>query len=65
MLAARLAVETVSVFGDNGLAEQAADSQTAASVAGPVAFESPHLYRRRMREIAQRRRGEQWLSAQE
>lgn len=52
MLAARLAVETVSVFGDNGLAEPAAECLAAAAAAGPVAFESPHLYRRRMRELA-------------
>ena len=52
MLAARLAVETVSVFGDNGLAAPAAECLAAASTAGPVPFESPHLFRRRMRELA-------------
>jgi endonuclease YncB( thermonuclease family) len=58
MLAAHVAVETVSVFGDNGLAEPAAACLDAASAAGPVPFESPHLYRKRMREIAQRMRAD-------
>jgi endonuclease YncB( thermonuclease family) len=58
MLEARLAVETVSVFGDNGLPEPAAACLAAASAAGPVAFESPHFYRKRMREVASRMRAD-------
>jgi hypothetical protein len=58
ILAAGLAVETVSVFGDNGLPEEAAACRAAAVAAGPVPFESPHLYRLRMREVAKRMRAE-------
>jgi len=57
-LEARLAVETVSVFGDNGLPDPAAACLAAASAAGPVAFEPPHFYRKRMREVAQRMRAD-------
>ncbi|MCL4207826.1 MAG: thermonuclease family protein [Pirellulaceae bacterium] len=56
ILNARLAVETVSVFGDNGLPIEAAACKAAADAAGPVAFESPYLYRKRMREVSQRMR---------
>ncbi len=63
VLEARLAVETVSVFGDNGLPEPAAACLAAASAAGPAAFESPHFYRKRMREVAQRMRAEGRLPA--
>jgi endonuclease YncB( thermonuclease family) len=49
---ARMAVETVSRFGDNGFPEEAAACVAAAKSAGPVAFEDPHLYRRRMREVS-------------
>jgi len=45
------AVETVSHYGDNGLPE-AADAVLAASrEVGPVAFEAPYKFRRRMREL--------------
>jgi endonuclease YncB( thermonuclease family) len=57
-IGARHAVETVSVFGDNGLPQEAAAVQAAAAKAGPVPFEPPYLYRRRMKEIAQRLREE-------
>lgn len=63
MLEARLAVETVSVFGDNGLPEPAAACLAAASAAVPVAFEPPYFYRKRMREVAQRMRAEGQLPA--
>jgi hypothetical protein len=53
LLAARLAVETVSQYGDNGLPEPAAECLAAAREAGPVAFEEPRRYRARMREVAQ------------
>ena len=52
MLSARLAVENVSRYGDNGLAAQAAECVAAAKAAGPVAFEDPHLYRQRMRAVS-------------
>jgi len=58
MLSAKLAVETVSVFGDNGLPEPAAACVAAAAAAGPVPFESPYLYRKRMREVAERMRAD-------
>jgi micrococcal nuclease len=49
---ARLAVESVSHYGDNGLPEEAAAVLAAAEAAGPVAFEAPHRYRARMRELS-------------
>lgn len=49
---ARLAVETVSRYGDNGLPAEAAACVAAAKAAGPVAFEDPHLYRQRMRAVS-------------
>jgi endonuclease YncB( thermonuclease family) len=52
LLRARLAVETVTAFGDNGLPEEAAACLAAAKAAGPVAFEPPYLYRRRMHEVS-------------
>jgi endonuclease YncB( thermonuclease family) len=55
---ARLAVESVTAFGDNGLPEEAAAVLKAARAAGPVAFEPPHVYRARMREVSR------WLKAQ-
>lgn len=65
ILAARLAAETVSVFGDNGLPELAAACVAAASAAGPVPFEPPYLYRKRMRDVAQRMRADGLLPAKE
>ena len=55
VLRARLAYETVSHFGDNGLPEQARACLEAAHKAlekGPLPFEKPYLFRRRMREKA-------------
>ncbi|MBD3161021.1 MAG: hypothetical protein GF346_02555 [Candidatus Eisenbacteria bacterium] len=52
VLEAGLAVETVSYYGDNGLPEPAADCLAAAEAAGPVPFEPPHLFRKRMREVS-------------
>ena len=49
---ARLAEETVSKYGDNGLPEPAAEVAAAAKQAGPVPFESPGDYRRRMRAVS-------------
>lgn len=49
---ARMAVETVGRFGDNGFPDEAAACVAAAKSAGPVAFEDPYLYRRRMRDVS-------------
>jgi micrococcal nuclease len=65
IIEARLAVETISVFGDNGLPNEAAACVKASAEAGPVPFESPHLYRRRMREVAQQMRAEGLLPAKQ
>jgi len=54
---ARLAEESVSKYGDNGLAKEAADVLAAAKDAGPLPFESPGEYRRRMRAVSQ------WMKA--
>jgi micrococcal nuclease len=52
VVAARLAVESVSTFGDNGLPQEAAAVVAAARAAGPVPFEPPHVFRSRMREVS-------------
>lgn len=52
VISARLAAETVSHFGDNGLPEEAAACLDAASKAGPIPFEPPYMYRKRMREVS-------------
>ena len=49
---ARLAVETVTHFGDNGLPEPAAACVEAAKRAGPVPFEPPFRFRRRMSKVS-------------
>lgn len=49
---ARLAEESVSRYGDNGLPAEAAEVLAAAKEAGPVPFESPGDYRRRMRDVS-------------
>jgi endonuclease YncB( thermonuclease family) len=51
-LQARMAVETVGRYGDNGCPEEAAACTAAAKAAGPVAFEDPHLYRKRMHAVS-------------
>jgi endonuclease YncB( thermonuclease family) len=48
---ARLAAESVSFYGDNGLPKEAAEVLAAAKAAGPVPFEPPHQFRARMRDI--------------
>jgi endonuclease YncB( thermonuclease family) len=52
VIKARLAVESISHYGDNGLPQEAAQCLQAAKQAGPVPFEAPHLYRARMRKVA-------------
>jgi endonuclease YncB( thermonuclease family) len=48
---ARLAAESVSHYGDNGLPKEAAEVLAAANAAGPVPFEPPHQFRARMRDV--------------
>ena len=52
VVAAHLAYESVSHYGDNGFPEEAQAVLAAAQVAGPPPFEAPYLFRRRMREEA-------------
>ena len=49
---ARLAAETVSHYGDNGLPKESAEVLAAAKAAGPVPFEPPFQFRARMREVS-------------
>src|SRR5512143_1345879 len=50
---ARLAAESVTFYGDNGLPREAADVLAAAKAAVPLPFEPPHAFRARMREVSQ------------
>lgn len=52
VLQARLAVESVTRYGDNGMPAEAAACVAAAKAAGAVPFEDPHAYRQRMRKVA-------------
>ncbi len=54
---ARLAVENVGHFGDNGFPAEAAAVLEAAKKAGPVPFEAPHRFRARMRRVSAWRQG--------
>jgi endonuclease YncB( thermonuclease family) len=49
---ARLAAESVSFYGDNGLPKEAAEVLAAAKAAGPLPFEPPHAFRARMRDVS-------------
>ena len=49
---ARLAEESVSRYGDNGLPEEAAAVAAEAKAAGPLPFESPGAFRARMRDVS-------------
>ena len=51
VITARFAVETVSHYGDNGLPDEAEAVLAASREAGPVPFEAPHEFRRRMRDL--------------
>lgn len=51
------AVETVSHYGDNGLPGVADTVLAASRKVGPVAFEAPYKFRRRMRELNDWREG--------
>lgn len=50
---ARFSAETVSFYGDNGLPALAAEVKAAARSVGPLPFEPPHVYRKRMRELSE------------
>jgi micrococcal nuclease len=52
VVAAHLAYESVSHYGDNGFPAEAKAVLAAAQAAGKPAFEPPHEFRRRMREEA-------------
>jgi len=45
------AVETVSHYGDNGFPAESEAVLAASREVGPVRFEAPHLFRKRMREL--------------
>jgi endonuclease YncB( thermonuclease family) len=49
---ARLAEESVTRYGDNGLPREAAGVLAAAKAAGPLPFESPAAFRGRMRVLS-------------
>lgn len=49
---ARLAEETLSRYGDNGLPREAGEVAAAAKTAGPLPFESPGAFRARMRDVS-------------
>jgi endonuclease YncB( thermonuclease family) len=51
VVTARLAAESVSFYGDNGLPKEAAEVLAAAKAAGPLPFEPPHQFRARMRDL--------------
>jgi endonuclease YncB( thermonuclease family) len=52
VVGARLAEESVTRYGDNGLPREAAEVLAAAKSAGPLPFESPGAFRARMREVS-------------
>jgi endonuclease YncB( thermonuclease family) len=52
VVGARLAEESVSHYGDNGLPREAAEVLTAAKAAGPLPFEPPAEFRARMRALS-------------
>jgi endonuclease YncB( thermonuclease family) len=52
VIRARLAEETISHYGDNGLPAESAEIVAAAKAAGPLPFESPAEFRKRMREVS-------------
>jgi endonuclease YncB( thermonuclease family) len=52
VIRARLSDETVGHYGDNGLPGPAAEVTAAARDLGPLDFEPPHAYRKRMRTLS-------------
>lgn len=65
VISTRLAVETVSHYGDNGLPDEAAACLDTASKAGPAPFEPPYFYRKRMREVSDWMRSKRLLQPRE
>jgi endonuclease YncB( thermonuclease family) len=59
------AVETVGHYGDNGLPEEAEAVLAASRTVGPVPFEAPYQFRRRMRELNDWREEQEKAAAQE
>ena len=59
VIKAGYAVETVSHYGDNGLPEEAEEVLAASREVGPVPFEAPYKFRKRMREL------NEWRESQE
>jgi endonuclease YncB( thermonuclease family) len=57
VVTARLAEESVTRYGDNGLPREAAAVAEAARNAGPLPFESPGAFRARMRDVTR------WMKA--
>ncbi|MEW5855118.1 MAG: thermonuclease family protein [Myxococcota bacterium] len=57
IIRARLAEESVTRFGDNGFPKEAAEVLAAAREMGPLPFESPSDFRKRMRELSKQMRG--------
>ncbi|MCG8586993.1 MAG: thermonuclease family protein [Pirellulales bacterium] len=57
LIEARLAVEAITPYGDNGLPAQAKKCLAAAERASPVPFEHPDAYRKRMQKVSK------WLKA--
>lgn len=53
ILRARLAEQSVTHYGDNGLPQQAAEVLAAAKAAGPLPFEPPYVFRKRMRILSE------------
>tara|TARA_B100000959_G_C14811387_1_gene553977 strand:+ start:231 stop:851 length:621 start_codon:yes stop_codon:yes gene_type:complete len=58
VLGAKLAVENVSRFGDNGFPKEAAKIERLAKKVGPMPFENPSDFRKRMRKYSK------WLNKQ-
>jgi endonuclease YncB( thermonuclease family) len=52
VVGARLAEESVSRYGDNGLPQEAAEVLATAKSAGPLPFEPPGAFRARMRDVS-------------
>jgi micrococcal nuclease len=52
VVAARLAYESISHYGDNGFPHEAAAVLEAAKAAGPLPFEAPWDFRNRMRDLS-------------
>jgi micrococcal nuclease len=52
IVTARLAVESITQFGDNGFPNEASEVMGAARLQGSLPFEPPHVFRARMRDVS-------------